>query len=391
MSSASDRATPAGTPCSSSCASACRCGALLARPAGPRHCRDAAARRFSRRCLAPGAGRRGAHQPGPLSGRHGAARLRRLPGPVAAVARAENERLRQLLGLSHRLSSSVPAEVLHQPQATDGRTLLLSAGTRQGVAPFNPVVAPEGLIGVMLSVSPLEQHCDVVGPSRISGSARSPSAATPSASSLPRARGRQRGRARIPRRSLSGLGPAGDAGAVLRAGRRVPQGHPRRNGDRRRARGGGLGAGVPAAARREPRLRGPRAGADRDRGGDLAPAFPSDSQLEAMRLDSIARVQRADSVAQALKAARAARRDSLPRARPCWAALPPASHGEARPGSSPSPVASNRQRPSAGTPAHEFPACHPGAAGSRAAVAPGSPVLSPSPALGLRGSAPISC
>jgi rod shape-determining protein MreC len=45
--------------------------------------------------------------------------------------------------------------------------------------------------------------------------------------------------------------------------------------------------------------------------GDLATAFPSDSLLEAMRLDSIARVRKADSVAQALKAARAARRDSL--------------------------------------------------------------------------------
>ena len=52
--------------------------------------------------------------------------------------RAENERLRQLLKLSHRLTASyVPAEVLHQPQATDGRTLLLSAGSRQGIAPHS--------------------------------------------------------------------------------------------------------------------------------------------------------------------------------------------------------------------------------------------------------------
>ena len=43
--------------------------------------------------------------------------------------------------------------MLHQPQATDGRTLLLSAGSRDGVAAFDPVVAPEGLIGVVLSVA----------------------------------------------------------------------------------------------------------------------------------------------------------------------------------------------------------------------------------------------
>nr|MBA3659722.1 rod shape-determining protein MreC [Gemmatimonadales bacterium] len=68
--------------------------------------------------------------------------------------RAENERLRALLGLKHRISTRfVAAEVLHQAQATDGRTLLLSAGGADGVAAFDPVVAPEGLIGVVLSIS----------------------------------------------------------------------------------------------------------------------------------------------------------------------------------------------------------------------------------------------
>ena len=43
--------------------------------------------------------------------------------------------------------------MLHQAQATDGRTLLLSAGARDGVSAFDPVVAPEGLIGVVLNVS----------------------------------------------------------------------------------------------------------------------------------------------------------------------------------------------------------------------------------------------
>ncbi|HEX2451915.1 MAG TPA: rod shape-determining protein MreC [Gemmatimonadales bacterium] len=69
--------------------------------------------------------------------------------PALAV---ENERLRALLGLSQRIRARyVPAEVLHQAQATDSRMLLLGAGSEAGIAPFDPVVAPEGLIGVVAS------------------------------------------------------------------------------------------------------------------------------------------------------------------------------------------------------------------------------------------------
>ena len=65
---------------------------------------------------------------------------------------AENERLRTLLGLSRRLRAKyVPVEVLHQAQATDNRMLLLGGGTTAGIAAFDPVVAPEGLIGVVSS------------------------------------------------------------------------------------------------------------------------------------------------------------------------------------------------------------------------------------------------
>jgi rod shape-determining protein MreC len=68
---------------------------------------------------------------------------------------SENERLRQLLKLSHRLRTPyVAAEVLHQAQVTDARMLLLSVGSAEGVATFDPVVAPEGLIGVVWSVGP---------------------------------------------------------------------------------------------------------------------------------------------------------------------------------------------------------------------------------------------
>lgn len=64
----------------------------------------------------------------------------------------ENNQLRALLGLAQRLPRRViSAEVLHQPVPTDGRTLLLSVGRRAGIAPFQAVVAPEGLLGFVLT------------------------------------------------------------------------------------------------------------------------------------------------------------------------------------------------------------------------------------------------
>jgi len=67
--------------------------------------------------------------------------------------RAENQRLRTLLRTRDRLPIPyIPAEVLHQSQPTDGRTLLLSAGKAAGVRPFDVVVSAEGLIGVVREV-----------------------------------------------------------------------------------------------------------------------------------------------------------------------------------------------------------------------------------------------
>ena len=67
--------------------------------------------------------------------------------------RDENDQLRRLLGLGQRKSLEfVSAEVLHQTSPTDGLTLLLSAGSADGVARFDPVIAPEGLLGVISSV-----------------------------------------------------------------------------------------------------------------------------------------------------------------------------------------------------------------------------------------------
>ena len=237
--------------------------------------------------------------------------------------RAENERLRQLLRLSHRLTTSyVAAEVLHQPQATDSRTLLLSVGSRHGVAAFNPVVAPEGLIGVILSAAPKSSiamswaHPEFrVSAFTVNGNAFGVVA--------PSIEGRNnegalefRGvpyRDSVPLGTLvlsSGLGgvfpkgiPVGTVIGTVReeAGwERVYRLRPAAN---------------PGSAAHVLVLLGSRA-------ADLATSFPSDSLLEAMRLDSIARVRRADSVALALKAARVARRDSLARNSPILGGTP---------------------------------------------------------------------
>lgn len=65
----------------------------------------------------------------------------------------ENERLRALLELKARTgTTTIPAEVLHQSGPTEGRTLLLALGRSSGARPGDPVISPEGLIGVLLSV-----------------------------------------------------------------------------------------------------------------------------------------------------------------------------------------------------------------------------------------------
>jgi rod shape-determining protein MreC len=226
--------------------------------------------------------------------------------------RSENERLRQLLRLSHRLPTAyVSAEVLHQPHATDARTLLLSAGSRQGVSPFNPVIAPEGLIGVILTVTPNSSiamswaHPEFrVSAFTVGGNALgviAPSTEGRNSEGALELRGVPY-RDSVPLGTLvmsSGLGgvfpkgiPVGTVTGTLReeAGwERVYRLRPAAN---------------PGSAAHVLVLVGPRT-------ADLATAFPSDSLLEAMRQDSIARIERADSLAQAMKAARATRRDSL--------------------------------------------------------------------------------
>jgi rod shape-determining protein MreC len=68
---------------------------------------------------------------------------------------AENDRLRQLLGLGARLKwGFAPAEVLHGRGVGEDYSVILSAGSRAGVRPFSPVVAPEGIVGLVRTVDP---------------------------------------------------------------------------------------------------------------------------------------------------------------------------------------------------------------------------------------------
>jgi len=67
--------------------------------------------------------------------------------------RAENLRLRSLLGLAGRLGHGfVTAEVLHQAGVADATTLVLSAGRDAAVEPFAPVLGARGLLGVVRNV-----------------------------------------------------------------------------------------------------------------------------------------------------------------------------------------------------------------------------------------------
>lgn len=67
--------------------------------------------------------------------------------------RAENARLREMLGLAGRLGHGfATAEVLHQAGTSDATSLLLSAGRDGGVEPFAPVLAAHGLLGLVREV-----------------------------------------------------------------------------------------------------------------------------------------------------------------------------------------------------------------------------------------------
>jgi rod shape-determining protein MreC len=71
----------------------------------------------------------------------------------ATRLRADNDRLRKLLGLAGRVDwGFVPAEALHGRGRGEDFILTLTAGALSGVRQFNPVVAPEGLVGMVQTV-----------------------------------------------------------------------------------------------------------------------------------------------------------------------------------------------------------------------------------------------
>ncbi|MDE3172263.1 MAG: rod shape-determining protein MreC [Gemmatimonadota bacterium] len=75
----------------------------------------------------------------------------------ANALRLENDRLRALLGLGGRLGwGFVPAEALQETGRPHDliTSLVLSAGSNAGIATYNPVVGPDGVIGLVQSTDP---------------------------------------------------------------------------------------------------------------------------------------------------------------------------------------------------------------------------------------------
>lgn len=77
----------------------------------------------------------------------------------AVSLEGENDRLRKLMGLGARLRwGFVPAEALHGRGIRDETTVILTAGSQGGVSRLSPVIAPEGLVGVVDQVDPTMSH-----------------------------------------------------------------------------------------------------------------------------------------------------------------------------------------------------------------------------------------
>jgi rod shape-determining protein MreC len=68
---------------------------------------------------------------------------------------SENDRLRRTLGLGRSLGwGYVPAEALHSRALGEEFTVTLTRGERAGIRRFSPVVASEGLVGMVETVDP---------------------------------------------------------------------------------------------------------------------------------------------------------------------------------------------------------------------------------------------
>jgi rod shape-determining protein MreC len=74
---------------------------------------------------------------------------------TVASLESENDRLRQVIGLGSRIKwGFVPAEAIHGRGVRDVTTMTLTAGSNAGVARLSPVIAPEGVVGMVTEVDP---------------------------------------------------------------------------------------------------------------------------------------------------------------------------------------------------------------------------------------------
>lgn len=74
---------------------------------------------------------------------------------TVAGLEGENDRLRQVIGLGARIKwGFIPAEAIHGRGVRDVTTMTLTAGSNAGVGRLSPVVAPEGVVGMVTEVDP---------------------------------------------------------------------------------------------------------------------------------------------------------------------------------------------------------------------------------------------
>jgi len=80
-----------------------------------------------------------------------------LRGAHAQAMKSENDQLRKLIGLGSRLGwGFVPAEALHSTAQSEElvTTITLTAGSSAGIRRYSPVVAPEGIVGMIQTADP---------------------------------------------------------------------------------------------------------------------------------------------------------------------------------------------------------------------------------------------
>src|SRR5260221_6086418 len=78
-----------------------------------------------------------------------------LKAMAVASLESENERLRQVIGLGSRIKwGFIAAEAIHGRGVRDVTTMTLTAGSNGGVRRLSPVIAPEGVVGMVTDVDP---------------------------------------------------------------------------------------------------------------------------------------------------------------------------------------------------------------------------------------------